>query len=183
MESNPDLHLQEKILAGHLLTNAADRAAAVIDAFVNWLLVGAGGLLGLIISNLDDLVQYVPAASVKSAATWFLVATGLAIFEKYLFSLLSGAAETQPAAVELVQRRADKKVELDFSVVFREIEVATLWPMRWFVRWSFAKTQKGDFPVAARFYFRCAQTQGFLALLILACVLVVLYWIVSGLIG
>lgn len=73
MTEEPIRHLQEKVLAGNLLTSGAGKAARVIDSFVSWLLAGAGGALALMIGGLADVQRYVPVATITSAAVLFLL--------------------------------------------------------------------------------------------------------------
>jgi hypothetical protein len=183
MTDEPIPYLQEKVLAGSLLTSGAGKAASVIDSFVSWLLAGAGGALALLIGSLDDLAKYVPLANVKSAAILFLVAACLTVVEKYLTSIIVGAAETSAHAAEVGRRLADDEIEIDFTVVFRELEAATLPPMRWFVGRSFAKAQRGDFAASGRNFARCAQIQGVLALAVAVLVLSALGLVVCALGG
>ena len=62
--TEPIEHLQEKVLAGSLLTSGAGKAASVIDTFVSWLLAGAGAALALLIGNLSDIAQYLPVSTI-----------------------------------------------------------------------------------------------------------------------
>ncbi|HEX5759324.1 MAG TPA: hypothetical protein VF121_09030 [Thermoanaerobaculia bacterium] len=180
MHDQPIEHLQEKVFAGNLLAAGAGQAAKVIDSFVSWLVAGAGGAVVFLVANLGDLAPYVSVESVRRAGILFVVAASLTVIEKYLASLVSGATETYARAGSLGRQLAADEVEVDFSVVLREVEAATLPPMRWFVSRSFAKVRKGDLAAAARNYARCAQIQGLLALLVVVLVLVAAGIIVNG---
>lgn len=183
MTDEPIQHLQEKVLAGNLLTSGAGKAAVVIDRFVSWLLAAFGAALALLVGNLADLVSYMPVSTLQHASALFLIAAGLTVIEKYLASMLIGAAETYAHAVEVGKRLADDEIEIDFSIVFRELETATLLPMRWFVGRSLAKVKDGDFAASGRNFARCAQIQGLLALAVAGLVLWAIGLIVSGLGG
>jgi hypothetical protein len=183
MTDHPIEHLQEKVLAGSLLTASAGKAAAVVDTFVSWLVAAAGAALALLIGSLSDIAPYLPVKTVKCAAVLFLIAAGLTVVEKYLASIVVGAAEAAAHAAEIGRRMADEDVELDFSIVLKEFETATLPPMRWLVGRSFAKVQSGDFAASGRNFARCAQVQGMLALVIAIIVLSALGLIVFGLGG
>jgi hypothetical protein len=111
------------------------------------------------------------------------VAAALTVTEKYLASVIVGAAETGARAAEVGRQLADDEIEIDFSVVFRELEAATLPPMRWFVGRSFSKVKTGDFAASGRNFARCAQIQGLLVLFVAALVLWALWVIVCGLDG
>lgn len=181
MNEEPIQHLQEKILAGSLLTSGAGKAASTIDSFVSWLLAGAGGALALLIGNLADLTPHIPAATLNRAASLFLVAAFLTVVEKYLASVILGAAESSAHAAEAGRQLAEKEIELDFSIVLKEFEAATLPPMRWFVGRSFAKAQRGDFAASGRNFARCAQVQGLLAFTVAVLILRALWLVVAAL--
>jgi hypothetical protein len=183
MTDEPIPYLQEKVLAGSLLTSGAGKAASVIDTFVSWLLAGTGGALALLIGNLADVVKYVPLATLKSAACLFLFAACLTVVEKYLASVIVGAAESSAHAAEVGRRLADEEIKIDFNVVFREFEAATLPPMRWFVARSLAKARSGDFAASGRNFARCTQIQGVLALGVSILVLWAMGLVVSALGG
>lgn len=144
---------------------------------------GADGatLRQLLNGNLADVAPYLSVGTVKCAAVLFLLATGLTVVEKYLASIIVGAAETAAHAAEIGRRLADDEIDIDFSVVFREFEAATLPPMRWFVGRSISKVEKGDFAASGRNFVRCAQVQGLLALIIAVLILWALGLVVCGL--
>jgi hypothetical protein len=183
MPSDSIPHLQEKVLAGNLLTAAAGKAASVIDRFVSWLVAGAGGALALLIGSLGDLPSYLPVSTLKRAATLYLVAAALTVVEKYLASLVVGAAEIAAHAGAAGRKLAEEEIEVDFSLVVREFEAATLPPMRWFITRRFGKAQRGDFASSGRNFARLAQIQGLLALVIAVLVLSMFGLVVSGLRG
>jgi hypothetical protein len=105
------------------------------------------------------------------------------VVEKYLASLVIGAAETSALAAEAGRRLAIEEIPIDFNIVFKELEAATLRPMRWFIGRSFAKVQSGDFAASGRNFFRCVQLQGILALIVAVLILWALGMIVYALSG
>jgi len=181
MENEPTEYLQEKVLAGSLLTFSAGKAARVIDSFVSWLMGGAGLALALLIGNLEHLAPYMAIATVRHAAKLFLAGASLLVIEKYLASFIVGVAETAAYAADVGRQLAADQIKIDFSVVFREFEAAVLRPMRWFVGRSYAKAQRGDFSASGKNLARCAQIQGLLALAVAVLVLWALGLLVCGL--
>lgn len=183
MNSGPIEHLQEKVVAGSLLTSGAGKAAAVIDSFVSWLLAGFGAALALLIGNIAEVIKYVRLETIKNASVLFLVSTALTIVEKYLASRVIGAAESASIAAEVGRRLADEDIEIDFSVVFGELRKATLPPMRWLVARGLDKVEKGDFAASGRSFARQAQFQALLSLIVAGLVLWAMGLIVAGLGG
>lgn len=176
-------HLQEKVVAGSLLTSGAGKAAAVVDSFVSWLLAGFGAALALLIGNISEVIKFVPLAAIKNASILFLVAAAFTIVEKFLASRVIGAAEAASIAAEVGRRLADDDVEVDFSVVFGELRKATLVPMRWLVARSIEKVEKGDFAASGRSFARQVQFQALLSFIVAGLVLWAMGLIVVGLGG
>lgn len=176
-------HLQEKVLAGSLLTAGAGVAARVIDSFVSWLVAGAGAALALIIGNLSELEPYLSIAVIKSVATILLAAVILTVAEKYLASLVVGAAESSARAAEVGRQAAENGLDLEFEVVFEELEAATLPPMRWLVGRSVGKVKGGDFATSGKNFARCAQWQGLIALAVALLVVLAIGLVACGLGG
>lgn len=175
-------HVQEKVLASSLMTMAAGKSSAVIDSFVSWLIAGAGGAIALVIGNLSGIGPHLDASLVSCASVIYLVAAGLTVVEKFLASVVMGAAESASQAKDSV-RDLPPDGHLDMEVVFREFERATFRPMRWFMSKSFAKVRSGDFTASARNFARFAQIQAVLALIATALVFWALGLIVFGLSG
>ena len=159
-------NLHEKVLAGNLLTSGAGVAARVIDNFVSWLVAGVGAALALIIGNISEIEPYLSLFVVKLAVFVFLVAVVLTVVEKYLASVVMGAAESYAQAAEVGRRLAKDGVNVQFDVVFAELKAATLPPMRWLVGRSIEEVQEGDFAASGRKFARRAQWQGLLAIVV-----------------
>lgn len=176
-------HLQEKVLAGSLLTAGAGKASAALDSFASWLLAGFGAALALVISSDTTVGKYVSEQDLKSAGVLFLWAAALTVIEKYLSAIIVGAAETAAQAAEAGRRLADDNVDVNFSIVFQELQSAVIWPARWFVARSQAKVLRGDFASAGRSLLRCAQAQGFLVLVAAVLLLVAVGTLIRGLNG
>ena len=176
-------HLQEKVLAGSLLTAGAGKASAALDSFASWLLAGFGAALVLVISSDSTIGKYVSEQDLKCAGVLFLWAAALTVIEKYLSALIVGAAETAAQAAEAGRRLADENVEINFSIVFQELQSAVVWPARWFVTRSQAKVLRGDFASSGRNLLRCAQAQGFLVLVTAVLLLAAVGTLIRGLNG
>lgn len=176
-------HVQEQVLARSLLISGAGKASNLIDKFISWLLAGAGAALALMIGALPDIQRYIPVTKIKSAAVIFLVAAVITAVEKYLASLVVGAAETSALAAETGRQLATQGVPVDFEMVFKEMESAMFPPMRWFVRRSLNKVRRGDFVASGRNFARCAQIQGFLSVAIVGLIVWALGMIVCALGG
>lgn len=173
-------HLQEKVLAGNLLTAGAAKASAALDSFASWLLGGFGAALALVLSSDAALGKYVLEEDLRCAGVLFLWAATLTIVEKYLAAVISGAAETASLAAEAGRRLADDGVEVDFLVVFQELQSAVVWPARWFVVRSHEKALRGDFASSGKNFLRCAQAQGLLVLTSAVLLLIAIGVLVRG---
>jgi len=176
-------HLQEKVLAGRLLTAGASKTSAALDSFASWLLGGFAAAFALILSSDSTIGRYIFEEDLKFAGSIFLWAAGITIIEKYLSAIIRGAAEVAAQAEDAVLKLAADGVELNFAIVFQEVQSAVVRPARWIVARSQAKLIGGDFAVSGRNLFRCAQAQGLLVLVSAALLLAALSILLRGLGG
>ncbi|MGH9858475.1 MAG: hypothetical protein ACRD5F_00470 [Candidatus Acidiferrales bacterium] len=155
MSANPQI--AELVLANRLLTVMASRVSENLATFSSWLIGSFAGILALLIANLSDLSEVLPAKAVGTSASIFLIAVGLHVLQRYLAAIVAGGA--------IVTREAEAlptPAHLDFTVVFRQLERATFWPTSILVRRMLARVQAGDLAAGGRLYGKLAQIQSYL---------------------
>ncbi len=178
MSDTEDVH--EKVLASALLSEAAGKCSASLDSFSSWLLGGFAAALVFLISNVGSLQAHLPVIALRAAGRLFLIAVVLGLVEKYIATVLRGAAEASAAGREIGEKFAE--FDLDFKIVFGELEKAMFPPLKWFVRRSLAKAQSGDFAASARSFVKWAQIQGFVVVVQAAVLLWAVYRLLSDLV-
>lgn len=154
---HPELH--ERVMAGRLLSLAAARLSSNIGSFGSWLLVGVGAAYSLILANLSSIQEFVALNSIQNGMVLLLISVVLGVIQRWLAAIISGSCESAEAAERIGRELADDEIELDFKVVFREIESATYYPAKWMVRRSFEKAMSGDFAASGRLSGKLAQIQ------------------------
>jgi hypothetical protein len=157
MDANQQQNDPSLVLAGQLLTRAAGRASEALDKFSGWMLAGFGAAFALVLANIQTVSKFVPVASLRGGALFLLVAIMVGVLQKYLASIVASAAAAGADGEALGQANADG---VKFTVVFDQMELATLYPLRWAVKYAFRKAANGDVAVAGRMCFVVAQIQG-----------------------
>lgn len=174
MTSPAESAIQEKVLAGDLLTAGAAASSKVIDGFVSWLVTGAGAALTLLISNASSLSAFLAVENLACSVRFYLLGAALTILEKYWASIIAGSAASLEFASEKGRRLAEEDVPINFSIVFDELSKATVWPGGRQARARLDEARRGDFAANGRRLARLAQFQGWIAIVISALVVVAL---------
>lgn len=169
MKSSEIDHLQEKVFLNSLLLAGAGKSSAAIDSFSNWLLGGFGAALALLISNFDSLKSSLPLGSLKVGLVLFVIAAGLGVLQKFLAAMVSGAVEASQVGAAIGEKAAE--FELDMEFVFRGAREASYAPTRWLLSRMLEKAERGDLAAPGKFFTRCSQFQGVLAVLETALIL------------
>jgi hypothetical protein len=148
---------QDRIFAGRVLTAMASRVSAELGTFSSWMVAGFAAVLGLLVANLEAISRFITPDALGIAITFFLVAVVLHVFQRYMAAIVN-------ASVALGKEVEAFPVHANLDIVFfsQQIEQATLWPMRFMVRWSNARILAGDLAVAGRLNAWLAQAQAWL---------------------
>ncbi len=154
-------HFWEKLLASKMLSSAAGHASAELASFSGWLITGFAAAFGLLLVNIDAVSKFLDPGKLGRAIVLFLVAVVVHVIQRWLAAITAGSIA---AGKEAASAAIEGSHELDFVVVFAEMERATYRPMRWFVRKSYAKVANGDVAAAGRMQAKLAQWQGFAVL-------------------
>jgi hypothetical protein len=137
----------------------ASRVSENLATFSSWLVGSFAAILGLLIANINSVSKFVPAESLGSSASLFLVAVGFHVIQRYLAAIVAGSVAAGREAEALPTPES-----LNFVLVMEEIEKSTLWPARIVMRRLLSKVRNGDFAAAGRLNGRLAQVQGILVL-------------------
>ena len=174
----PELH--ERVTAGRLLATTAAQISAHLDSFCSWLLIGVGGAYSLVLANLDSLQKLVSPRSIQISLLLLLIAIVLGVFQRWLAAIVAAGAATGEKAEQIGRELAAQDINVDFRIVFREMERGTYYPAKWMVRRSFAKAIAGDFAASGRVAAALSQIQSGLALVLVGFVVAALAVTVFG---
>lgn len=78
----------------------------------------------------------------------------------------AGDAVSEKAS-QIGKELSERGIEIDFQVVFLEMEKGLFYPAKWLARRSFKKAVSGDFAASGRFYAAVSQVQSWLALFLM----------------
>jgi hypothetical protein len=137
----------------------ASRVSENLATFSSWLVGSFAAMLGLLIANIDSVSTFLPAKSVGTSASLFLVAVGFHVIQRYLAAIVAGSV-----AVGREAEAVPTHESLNFLLVMEEIEKSTFWPVRILMRRTLSKVRNGDFAAGGRLNGKLAQIQGFLVL-------------------
>lgn len=172
--------LHERVTAGRLLATAAAQISAHLDTFCSWLLIGVGGAYALVLTNLDSLQQLVSLRSLQKSLLLLLIAIVIGVFQRWLAAIVAANAATGEKAEQIGKDLAERDIEVDFKVVFREMERGTYYPARWMLRRSFNKAMSGDFAASGRITAAISQIQSVLAFVLVGFVVTAIAVTVYG---
>ena len=158
--------LHERVTAGRLLATSAAQISAHLDSFCSWLLIGVGGAYTLVLANLDSLQQLISPRSLQKSLLLLLIAIVFGVFQRWLAAIVAASAATGEKADQIGKDLAAQDIDVDFKVVFREMERGTYYPAKWIVRRSFNKAMAGDFAISGRVAAAISQIQSVLAFIL-----------------
>ena len=158
----PEIH--ERVTAGRLLSLASAHVSEQLSSFGSWLLVGVGATYSLVLANLASVQQFVSLWSIRTGLLLLLAAIVLGVLQRWLSAIVSASSATAERADKIGRDLSDQDIELDFRVLFREMERGIYYPAKWFVHRSYQKLMEGDFAASGRLSAGIAQAHGFLVL-------------------
>ncbi|UYK76877.1 hypothetical protein NG825_00235 [Xanthomonas sacchari] len=174
----PEIH--ERVTAGRLLSLAAAHVSEHMGSFGTWLLVGVGATYSLVLANLASVQQFVSLWSVRSGLLLLLAAVALGVLQRWLAAIVGASSAAAEKADKIGRDLADQDIDLDFQVLFREMERGTYYPAKWIVKRSYSKVMAGDFAAFGRMSAGIAQVQSYLVLAQVGCALAAIASIAFG---
>jgi hypothetical protein len=150
----PVANIVEKLLAAKMLASAAGHSSSQLSSFSGWLITGFAAGFGLLLANIESISKFVEPRRVGLAILFFLGAVLVHVVQRWLAAITAGSIA---AGNDAGTASANHNQEIDFKVVFAEMERASYRPARWFIRRSFAKVASGDLAGAGRMQFKLAQ--------------------------
>jgi hypothetical protein len=158
-QSQPDRG-QEHIFLNRVLTVMAERTSAAFGSFSNWMIVGYGAALSLLVAHIDTVTKFVSPKAMRWSIILFLVAVFLHIVDRYLATMVAnGVAVGKEVATMQFPNPFDLPYFLD------QMEQAIFWPHRILVRRIYARIRAGDLSRAGRIPMTLAQIQVLLGVL------------------
>lgn len=161
-EEIPNLH--ERVTAGRLLSTTAAQVSGRLDAFCSWLLFGVGAAYALVLAHWAGLQGLVASHSLQLSLALLLAAIVVDIFQRWLAAMVAASCATAERAGQLGAELAARGIDLEFSVVFSEMERGLFYPARWIARSSYKKAMAGDLAAGGRLAAYISQVQSWLAL-------------------
>lgn len=156
-ENHPKI--QERIIAGRLLSLASAQISSNLGSFGSWLLVGVGAAYSLILTNLSSIQTLIELGSIQTGMAFLLVSVVLGVIQRWLAAVICSGCKSAEAAGKIGKESAYLDITLDFKTIFQEMEKGTYYPAKWIVRRSFKKAMSGDFAASGRLNARLAQIQ------------------------
>jgi len=105
-----------------------------MGSFGTWLLVGVGATYSLVLANLASVQQFVSLGSVRSGLLLLLTAVVLGVLQRWLGAIVGASSAAAEKADKIGRDLADHDINLDFQVLFREMERGTYYPAKWIVK-------------------------------------------------
>ena len=158
----PEIH--ERVTAGRLLSLVAAHVSEHMGSFGSWLLIGVGATYSLVLANLASVQQFVLLSSIRAGLLLLLAAVVLGVLQRWLAAIVGASSAAAEKADKIGRDLAEQDIEIDFKVLFREMERGTYYPAKWIVRRSYEKAMAGDLAVSGRLSAGIAQVQSFLVL-------------------
>lgn len=153
--------LHERIAAGQLLSLGAHRISEQLSSLSGWMLVGFGGAYTLVFANYASLQEVVSLHSLHTSLFLLLIAFVFGVLQRWLAAMIAASAATAEKAEEIGSKLAKIGRDIDFKVMFREMEKGVYYPSRWVVRRSFERAMAGDFAASGRLSAGLSQVQMF----------------------
>lgn len=177
-EDIPNFH--ERVTAGRLLSTTAAQVSGRLDAFCGWLLLGVGAAYALAFAHWVELQNLVAPHTLQVSLLLLLGAIVVGIFQRWLAAMVAASFVTAEKAGQLGAELAARGIEVDFTVVFREMERGLFYPAKWLARSSFRKAIGGDLAAGGRLAAYISQVQSYLALVLVGLVVAALAVTVAG---
>jgi len=120
-----------KKVTSQTLVLIAVSTSETMDKFSNWLVLGLGGIIGLLVSNISQLTGYVDIHEIKISGVIYIFIFLLGFIQKLLFMRVSASAAGYRIAMENTEEKG--VTDYDGLTVIDEIKKATLPGLRWMV--------------------------------------------------
>jgi hypothetical protein len=156
----PEIH--ERVAAGRLLSLVAAHISEHMGSFGTWLLVGVGATYSLVLANLASVQQFVSLWSIRSGLLLLLAAVVFGVLQRWLAAIVGASSAVAEKSDKIGRDLSEQEVDLDFQVLFREMERGTYYPAKWIVKRSYRKVMAGDFAASGRMSAGIAQVQSLL---------------------
>lgn len=132
--------------------------------FATWLLAGFSAAFTLILVNLDVVSKFVELSSVKFAVLLFLVSLIIAVLQRWISTVLQAGFQSGDEGAKIDAHLNSNGLVVNQEVLLREIEKASFYPAKYFMKIQYDKIRAGDLTVAGRQNAKLAQIQGLLML-------------------
>lgn len=142
---------------GKVLMIMAECTSSGLTKFSGWLLVGFAVILGALLSNLEATQKFLVPDTLGTIAVLFSSVVSLNLLQRYSAAVVSASIETGKKVSEFPPPQG-----IDINNFMKQLEEATLWPARIFLRRSNAKVLAGDLAAAGRLISLFAQVEAWL---------------------
>lgn len=173
-------NLQEQNFVNILRARINESVSPLIDKFSGWLIGGFGAAAALLVSQYDSVSRHISTQDIQTFLQLLMIALVIAVIQKFISSLVVANAKASITSVELGAKAAEDSIDLDFKVIFDEIEKSIFPITRWLVRRSFKKVIEGDLVSSSRNFVRLSQVQGLTTINQALVTLFAIYILASG---
>lgn len=178
MNTKPPLSAQESAYVGQVLTTMGARVSATLTAFSGWMLIGFAAILATLLANLESVSKLLAPGTLSAIASLFATAVFLCVLQRYSSAVVA-------ASVSGGKEVSDHPFPegMNPEILLDQIERVTLWPTRYFVRWSNIKIRNGDLGFSGRLISTLAQIEAWLVFIQLLVSIAAIWALAGGLRG
>lgn len=173
-------NIHEQNFINVLRAKVNDKVSPIIDTFSGWLIGGFGAASALLVSQYGAISTHISPEQLRCFLQLFMVALVVAVAQKLISSLIIASAKASMVASELGEKASKESIQLDFKIIFNEIERSIFPYSRWAVRRSFKKVLEGNLVTSSRNSVRLSQLQSLLVIAQAVITLIAIYKLSSG---
>ncbi|MDY7547242.1 hypothetical protein RGU75_13495 [Glaciimonas sp. CA11.2] len=153
-----------QILALRVLTLLAGTVNASLDKFSGWLMVGTGGAFSLLLTNIEKLVGFVNAGSIRFALSLMLVSLAVGVIAKFLSAMISASVASNDAAFAVGKDAVKDGFTIDIEAYLIEFKRGLFFVQRLVAETSFKKLRAGDLAAGGRLVAKLSQVNVWIVL-------------------
>jgi len=143
--------------AGSLMAQVASTMTTHMEKFATWFLAGQAAALTLLVGSAEFLLSVVEQNAAFAAGTWLYFSMLLGVVQKFLATWIQGKFAAVKAGEKMGKRLEKGDVNVDFSVLFREMRRGVPWGFRWLAQIYQDRVMAGDLALTGRVLVKAAR--------------------------
>ena len=153
-----------KKVANTLMLGMAKGVSESLSKFATWLLAGFSAAFTLILANLDNVTKFIQVNAIKEAVFLFLISLVIAVVQRWIFTIIQAGSLGSDEGMKIDSGLNQAGLAINKEVLLKEIEDASFYPAKYYIKKQYDKIRGGDHTVGGRQQIKLAQIQGFLML-------------------